>query len=488
MHEEAGKLDDASYTNAKRRRGKNMRWGMLLSSVCLLLFLATGCRYTAAPADLLQKPAIAPEKQAIVQAIESTLPVYSKLTLPHREEHMEAIRLIDVDGDGTEEAIVSYYNEYSSPELMVFKYTSASWKPWVLVQQPLARMIDWLKVKDLDKDGLMEIIIGWIGAFDSPNMLEIYSFNSKPVRSETGKLTLKPKESLPYSYGDTGDINEDGRLELAIISELGTNQEMALPEFHLTIYNWENGRLHKLITEKLYNEVNNYDRLLIGRISPRHRGIILEASTGAHSTYSAMYVWERNKLRLVYPDSSTGQEGLGGTPTMSRDINGDGILELQWTREAPGYADIAYANSKWLNEWMQWDGNEDFVKITEEFTDYRYGMQLRIPKQWTGRYTIHSPEEQYAFVAVDYWNEQTNVKAKLATLYAVPLKQWESVEAAWKEQSKPYRELLMDSGNVFAVSFVTEAPSGWTGADRRAFSKMQEVEAEFASSLTIRND
>ncbi|OBZ10895.1 VCBS repeat-containing protein [Bacillus sp. FJAT-26390] len=481
-------MDDASYTNARRRRGKIIRWSVLLSGVIPLLFLATGCRYTAAPADLLQKPAISPEKQAIVQAIEKNLPVYSKLTLPLREEHMEAIRLIDVDGDGVKEAVVSYYNEYSSPELMVFKYTKAAWKPWVLVQQPLARMIDWLKIEDLDKDGDMEIMIGWIGAFDSPNVLEIYSFATAPVRNEAGKLMLKPVETFSYSYGDTGDMNEDGQLELAIISEIGTNQEMALPEYHLTIYNWINGGMREIYTEKLYDGVNNYERLLIGKISQRHRGIILEASTGAHATYTAMYVWERNKLRLVYPNFDTEYESFSGTPTMSEDINGDGILELQLTKEAPGYENVPYSESKWLNDWVQWDGKDNFVKIREEFTDYRYGMQLLIPEQWMGRYTLHSSDEQYAFVAIDYWNEKSNVTAKMATLYAVPQKDWENVESVWKQSAKPYRQLLTDSGNVFAVSFVKEAPLGWPEAERQAFSEMAGVEAEFASSLTIRND
>ncbi|MEV5029450.1 FG-GAP repeat domain-containing protein [Paenibacillus sp. LPE1-1-1.1] len=481
-------MDNGSYTRAKHRRGQIMRRGILPSGILILLCLATGCRYTAAPADLLQKPAIAPEKQAIVQAIEKNLPAYSKLTLPLREDHMEAIRLMDVDGDGAKEAVVSYYNEYSSPELMVFKYTAPEWKPWVLVQQPLARLMNWLKIEDLDKDGRMEIMIGWIGAFDSPNVLEIYSFNTKPVRNDTGKLILQPVETLPYSYGDTGDINEDGRLELAILSEIGTTQEMAMPEYHLTLYNWKNGGMRELYTENLYKDVNQYDRLNIGRISPRHRGIILEASTGAHSTYTAMYVWERNKLQLVFPTGLEGQEGLNGTPTMSKDINADGILELPWAKEAPGYRDIAYADSKWLNEWMQWDGKEGFEKITEEFTDYRYGIQLRIPEQWMGRYTLHSSDEPHAFVAIDYWNERLDMTSELAVLYAVPLKQWESVETEWKQQGKSYRQVMTDSGNIFAVSFVKEAPADWPAAERQAFSEMAGVEAEFASSLAIRND
>ncbi|WP_028612380.1 FG-GAP repeat domain-containing protein [Paenibacillus harenae] len=477
-------MDEARKAAGKGIRGKRFRSGIVPAVILTILILATGCRYTAAPADLLRKPAIAPDKQAIVQAIERTLPAYSKLTLPLREEHMEAIRLADVDGDGAKEAIVSYYNEYSTPEIMVFKYTASAWRSWVLVQQPLARQIAWLKMEDLDRDGHLELIIGWIGGFDSPNMLEIYSFQSKLLRNEAGKLTLPPTESLPYSYAETGDLNDDGSAELAVITEIGTSQELAAPEFELSLYNWQKGGLQKLIAQRVFNGVNTYERLLMGRISPRHYGMILEASTGAHGTYTAMYAWEQGKLRLVYPNEAAGLYRVSGVPTMSGDMNQDGILEMQWTREASGNPDVPYSNSIWINDWMQWDGKDGFIKIVEEFSDYRYGVQLRIPDQWVGRYMLRKiGTETFAIAAIDYWNERSGAKAELATLVAVPERKWESVQADWKQSSRSYRQLFTDSGNIFAISFVKNPPASWSDSDKQAFGEMTGVEVQFASSL-----
>jgi len=480
-------LVEAGFLKANDRRRRMIRPGIILGGVILLVFLATGCRYTATPGDLLEKPAISEDKQAILAAIEKALPVYSKLTIPIREDIKEAIRLVDVDGDGTMEAIVSYYNEYSTPELMVFKYTADVWKSWVLIQEPLARQIAWLKIEDLDGDGQMELMIGWIGAFDSPNVLDIYSFQTKPIRNESGKLMLEPIESLPYTYAETGDINDDGAIEIAVISELGTKQEYDLPEYDLTLYNWKANMLHKWIEVPVSNDVNSYERLIFGRVSPRHNGIILEGTVGAHSSYTAMYAWENGKLRLIYPmESSIYSGGIIGTSTYSYDINGDGIIELHWTSEAPGYPDTAYAYSKWINEWMQWDGQKSFVKITEEFSDYGYGIQLRIPEQWIGRYTMRNTDDElYAVVEIDYWNKETDHKSKLATLYAVPQKQWENVESEWRQQSRSSKILLKDSGNVYAISFEKEAPIDWSAEERQAFSEMMEVEDQLVSSLTV---
>ena len=195
------------------------------------------------------------------------------------------------------------------------------------------------------------------------------------------------------------------------------------------------------------------------------------------------------KLRLIYPTESSEYEGVTGTTTRSSDINGDGILELHWTREAPGYPNTAYAYSKWINEWMQWDGQNSFVKVIEEFSDYSYDIQLRIPDEWIGRYSMrHTEDERYAVVTIDYWNKQTDLTSKLATLYAVPQKKWEDAESTWKQQSNSYKILLKDSGNVYAISFVKEAPTDWSAEERQAFNKMMEVEDQLASSLTVRTN
>lgn len=480
---------EAGYLKAKDRRRRMIRPCFILGGVILLVFLATGCRYTVTPGDLLQKPALSSDKQAIVNAIEKALPMHSKLTLPIRSDSKEAIRLVDVDGDGTTEAIVSYYNEYSTPELMVFKYTADVWKSWVLIQEPLARQIAWLKIEDLDGDGQMGLIVGWIGAFDSPNVLNVYSFKSKPVRNDAGKLMIEPTESLPYSYAELGDLNNDGAPDLAVISEIGTKQEYDVPDYNLTLYNWKSNHLQKWIEIPVSNDVNDYHRLLMGRVSPRHNGIILEGTVGAHGSYTAIYAWDSGKLRLVYPTESSEYDGIIGRPTHSSDINGDGILDLHWSREIPGYADTAYAYSKWINEWMQWDGQNGFVEVLEEFSDYTYGIQLRIPEQWIDRYTIgNTDEELYAVVQFDYWNKKTGRSSKLATLYAVPQKQWDGVEYDWKQQSRSSKVLLKDSGNVFAISFVKEAPIDWSSEERQAFSEMMEVEDQLVSYLTVLNN
>ncbi|WP_042167169.1 hypothetical protein [Paenibacillus gorillae] len=473
-----------------------MNISMLSRAALIAAFLcmfATGCKYTAAPADLLTKPSQTADKQALMKAVEAARPAYSKLTLPLRDDGEGAIRLVDLNGDGTPEAIVSLYNEYNVPELVVFRMTSGVWRSWFIIQQPMARQIDWIKIDDFDQNGKVELAIGWVGSFESPSLAEFYSFQSKPVRNEEGKLVLQPVDSIPYAYAEVGDVNGDGRLEIAIIQTDGSYQEASLPSYTLKLYNWDSAELTLLQQLELYDGVNAYDRMVIGRVSPKQNGIVVEASMGAHAMYTAMYAWENRRLQLVYPKlaASAGPEDavFTETPVMSEDVNGDGIIELMLPRPAPGYDDLSYAETKWINEWMQWDGTDAFHKVLEEYSDYGYQIRFQIPGAWMGHYTVRAPDKgaNYAIAAFEYWNGERAYKTKLADIYAIPLKKRDAFDAEWKSKGRSYSVLKIKDGLVYAVSFA-EPPESMPEGDKAVFLTMRLEDGKVSELLRVMED
>ncbi|MHA6482740.1 FG-GAP repeat domain-containing protein [Paenibacillus sp. strain BS8-2] len=442
-------------------RGSMLRQTLVLVLIAAVLVLA-GCQYTAAPADLLRKPLISDEKVQLLEAVTKALPEFSILMLPHDSSDKEAIRLIDLDGDGKQEAVVTYYNEYSSPEIMALRLTENGWRQWLLVQQPLAREMTWLSIEDLDGDGVKEMAVGWVGAFDSATMLEIYSFNSKTARNDKGKLTMIPAASLPFSLADSADLDRDGERELAVVSgsiSSGTTSELVVPIFQLTLYVWEDGRLIPRSKVTLPEGVNLFERIQMGRISVRQQGIVLEGGTGAHSMLTYMYAWSGLELTLVFPTEEQERQGLGfsGKPTRSRDMNGDGIIELPRITEAKGHEDVPYSDSLWLTEWLQWDGRNDMIRVSEQYVDENHGIRLDIPDSWSGKLTLETPPRaSYGIVTLQYFNETTNEMADLITIYEVPNRQWKSVEHVWRDEKRAFKTVGIHSGNQYAVSFYND--------------------------------
>jgi len=471
--------------NIKTRLLKIARAGAGISAALFIILFASGCRYTAAPTDLLQQPAIAADKMKLVTAINKTLSKYSKLSLPLRQEKEEAIRLIDVDGDGRDEAIVTYHNEYSTPQLLVFKEQNNAWKAWLLIEHPLAKQLEWLYIKDLDGDGFVELLVGWVSSFDSPNMLEIYSFEHKGVRNEKGELVLQPVDTLMYSYADIGDIGGEGSETLAVVTEIGANVEIADKEYELELYDWTSGGLRKLTGVSLENGVNGYSRLVLGRISPRHYGLILEASAGAHSMYTTMYKWENRKLKLVYPTKPNGEEGWSISSTRSQDVNGDGILELHQLKEPPGYGELPYSETLYINQWLQWDGRDSYTLISEDYSDYLYGIQISFPESLRDKYTLHKADDTpHGLFAIEYWSEATQQAVPVLTLHAVPQPNWDKAEAELREQGYVYEVVLKDGGNIYAMSFNPDPLPKLSTEELAQYNEMLKIMVHFSELIS----
>ncbi|MHA7967411.1 FG-GAP repeat domain-containing protein [Paenibacillus sp. CAU 1782] len=464
---------------------------IVLATLLLISMLAAGCRYTAAPADLLEKPSIGDEKERLTSAILKALPRYSKLMLPHSDDYREAIRLLDLDGDGEKEALVTYYNEYSAPEVVVLKQSENGWRQWVMIEQPMARDIAWIKLQDLDSSGWLELLVGWVGSIESPNVLEVYSFQSKAERNDRGRLKLKPVQSIPYQLATTGDLDGDGYPEIAVISASARSGESEPASYFLTVHSWTPGNITIKDTFQLPEGVHSFERMLLGQVAEGIQGLVLEGGTGAHSMLTYMYAWEAGSLQMAYPSRIVGLDdgGFSDRPTKSGDMNGDGIIELNRTREAPGNDDVPYSDMLWINDWIQWDGIEQsFTKVAEQYIDNTYGVELDIPAEWRNRYSMAKPPKTSYGIATFYFYKENEVKAELATLYVVPNRQWSGVESVWREENRPYKVLASNSGNMFIVSFARNAPDGLDDAQRDEFNAMLKAQDQFSKQLVIKND
>lgn len=455
----------------------------LLFLIALLSLIVTGCRYTSAPADLLQKPSISKEQQEIIAALQKAMPKYSVLMLPFRDDSKEAIRLIDVNGDGEEEAVVTYYNEFNIPELLILKKSGDSWKPWVVIEQPTARGMEWLKFVDLNNDGHLELLVGWVGSFESPNTLELYSFQTKGERNQKGSMSIKPIEAIPYSYAETGMLGDNGETMLAVVTEQGSKQLEESSSYQLVLYEWKGGTIRPKARLALNNTVNNYDHMLIGNISEQQKGIVVEGSYGAHGTYTTMLLWDGSTLDIIYPNERLGQDGISLTTVFSEDFNGDGIVELQIKKETPDSKGLPYSDTSFTTYWQQWNGKH-FVTKGEQLLDYSYGYKLDIPDSWRGRYTWEYGSNEYEAAVFYYWNEQSEQKSELATLYAIPQKIWSTHDQEWKEEGRNYRTVMIDSGNVYAISFVSSIPPQLQQIDRQIVEEMLKVEINFSSYIS----
>lgn len=264
---------------------------------------------------------------------------------------------MDWDGDGIEEAIMTYSDSYGSSRIMIARKEAEEWKPWAVLRSPSGTSLEWLTFVDMDGDKQTELIAGWVVKQPGNSLswqqyeVQVYSADNPSFEeSEEGRL-LKPIEALAYEAAETGDVDGDGKQELVLIRR---PDNLGKPQ--IEIYRIDKGKLVNTVKHSIQHNAIVYRQLAIGKIAKSKFGVIVEAESGGHASTTTIYAWEQNRLEQVYPPQSVSIASVADSFPMT-DINGDGILEWSELVRAPGQPeDTSFSDLVEYTEWLQWSG------------------------------------------------------------------------------------------------------------------------------------
>ena len=132
-------------------------------------------------------------------AIRELIPVKAKLISPLLEA--------DLDGDGIKETVAGYKTQQNRVGIIVVKKEEGTYsKIWQKEGQHFFDLTD-LSLKDFNKDGKAEIIVGWLEGVSAGSRLEIISW-------QDGQF--KPVYTNSYHRLEVDDFNGDGKPEIAL--------------------------------------------------------------------------------------------------------------------------------------------------------------------------------------------------------------------------------------------------------------------------------
>lgn len=447
--------------------------GIMLGAAILI----SGCAQQA-PADLLQIPEHGKEDEALVTAVRQMLPPESKLALPYQEKGINAIRKADLNGDRIEEAVVTYKDEYEVRQVLLMRQKEGQWRKWFELNGSYYELY-WLEIVSLNDDNIPELLIGY-QSYESETLLVDVFMMSDPNLQKPGAAPPEPVATLPYSLADTGDITGDGKKELFIVEHNERNFTAAA-----NLYRIQKNQLQKIASTEIDGNVNAYYASEIGKVAKNKSGFRLEASVGAHSSISYMFVLEEEgRLKQIYPKE--GEPYLNAKGTINSDLNGDGIMEIVDLMAAPGQdPNTPYVATLFLNKHLQWDGRDRFEMIGLQYTNYQYGYSLLIPEKWEDRFTISNPKSQETEVIVfEFFDEQSGHRAELFTLHAVDYDSWSETEHAWQKKGDSYTVIQTAAGFVYAAVFHS-GPNHWNKDDKEMLQNMQLSEEELKKHFII---
>lgn len=385
------------------------RWFSALSGLFLLLALS-GCNFISDPKSLMETPQLSSDKASLISIIKGEMKG-GEMISPRDIRNNSSIRTLDLNKDGTMEAVVFYETPEEAVRIhgMILEQQGDS---WVLKARfdGEGQVLETFDLLDITGDGKLDIIAGFSsGSEELQKGLTVYTYDG----AEVEKVLV-----LPYGYFMVDDLNQDNQLDLTVVN-LKRNQMATV-----TTYQYDES-FKELSHLELNDPVSEYYNAVSGNITPNLKGLILDASVGNHSAFSTVIVMEDGQLINLLPSHDM---TLKGYPIMSGDVNNDGVLEIGMLEKPKGWEYISFDEIPWLFSYYQWDETQGLKFMMQQYMDMSGRFYFNFPKEWRGNVTIDTKSDKNEHL----WFVKVDTNETVAEIRFFSLAEWERNKADWE--------------------------------------------------------
>ena len=349
---------------------RKLRLLPLLLAACILL---SGCMFTASVEDLYALPQM-PEQYTDLEAqITALLASGAEYAAPVSGTNLQPVQMVDLDGDGQEEALIFLRNSADEKPLKiyVFHMEDDAYRQVALLEGSGTSIYS-VSYSDLTGDGEQEILTGWRAGADT-KALTVYS-----VGDFAPKLLL----STTYSRYSLQDMDGNGTPELTVLR--ADTEEGCLAENYALS---SGGTLELRSAARLSSSAAELaaGRLVSGTLRSGEPALFVMGVSADSSTMLVdILARQHGVLVNITTSESTGYTSqsyhyLNLGPT---DINGDGGTEIPVPLDVlrPGGGKTG-CRIRW--ESFDADGTPQAAETT--YHDTADGWYLVLPSSWEDR-------------------------------------------------------------------------------------------------------
>ena len=301
---------------------------------------------------------------------------------PLSGENRQAIQLVDLDGDGRQEA-VTFFRDASAEtplQIEIFRQDQrGGYQPDVRIGG-LGSEIESIEYLNLDDGAGLDILVSW-QASASIHTLVGYSI-------ERGQAV----EIFRSGYGQylAADLDEDGREEII----LSRAESSGSARWRIEYYDGQSGTLELTSTALLSEGAADISSWTSGNLEGGTPALFVSSYLDRDLLVTDVFCADRDGLKNISLDPATRcspdtfRYYAGVYP---EDWNGDGLTEVPSSEPVPAYGESTVDQFWWLN-WMHYlpDGSSTQVMTTYQSTDGSWYLEL--PAQWSGSFAMNRAE------------------------------------------------------------------------------------------------
>lgn len=352
------------------------KWLMLLM-LLLGLGILSGCsmpELTLDPEDLYSLPTLPAKYTELNTQLEAILDDGAEYAAPTSGANIQPVQLVDLDGDGREEAVAFFRNGSDEKPLKIYIFTAEedSYRQTDLIEGTGTGFYS-IAYDDLDNDGRMELAVGW-KAVELTQVLEVYALHPG------GAEALVRTDYVKYT---TLDLNQDQKKELVVIRSDEEGHGIA------DYYGWqEDGSLSNQSSARIsvtMAELSQQGRVTRGTLQGGIPALFVTGVTDTPNATTDILTMRNGELTNIVLSEVTGvsSEIAFYRSLYPTDINGDDLTEVPKPVQLMSLTEDGLSYER--TDWYQYDGSGAGKVALRTYHNLEDSWYLRLPEDWVDR-------------------------------------------------------------------------------------------------------
>ena len=344
---------------------------LTLAAAAVLTSSCGALSFTMNPQDLYCLPELPAKYTELNRELNAILETGAEYAAPTAGTNIQPVQLTDLDGDGRQEAVAFFRNTADEKPLKIyiFKVEGNSYHQSAVIEGS-GTGINSIVYNDMDKDGRMELTVGWRVNAD---LLALAVYALRPNG---------PEELIRTNYVryDIADLDENNLLELVAFRSDEEGAGVA------DLYSWQDGSLALRSSARIsfsMAELSQQGRVSGGNLADGAPALFV---TGVSATdnraITDILTVRSGELNNIVVSGVTGvsTEIAPYSSLYPRDLNGDGVTEVphpeplpDWEEGGPSYQRV---------DWKYYNSSGEPAAAFSPYHNTEDGWYLRLPEEW----------------------------------------------------------------------------------------------------------
>ena len=376
---------------------------LCLLSLALLLMMA-GCEFKLFKSadELYTRPQLPHDYQELENTIKT---VKSSLTqngmsaedlTPLSGSNPSAVQLLDLDGDGKEEAAAAFFRVATTEDsgsrplqIYIFRKDADGNYDIAYNMEGEGNNIDSIYYEDLDGDGRKEVIVGW-QLTTRVNVLSVYALGPTEPTEPTELIHATYNES--YSLVD---LDGDGLKEVTVVQRDDSGENLSRVEY----YCYQEGVLTMTSSASLSQNVLDVVAVRSGLLADGVPALYVTSSCEGGQVTDIFTCSQGSLTNITLnSESRVSNDALRDyTEVSATDINRDGVLEIPVALALPKVTEDSALTYRVIY-WRQFNstGKAAVACLTYHSVDSGdSGWYLVLPSEWDGQIMVERDDSEY---------------------------------------------------------------------------------------------